>query len=94
MAIFGSSSPIVDSSVASVCNTLRIPYLTTSMSKSLVKTSPESGLSYVARVGPLSWHVSRAVRDTVKEMGWTDVAVIVRAAVSVLSEANGTWPLG
>ncbi len=80
MAVFGSSSPLVDSSVASVCNALRVPYLTTSMRPVSPPAASASGSapdSFVARVGPLSWHVSRAVRDTVKEMKWRDVAVIV-----------------
>jgi hypothetical protein len=84
MSIFGASSPVVDDSVASVCNTLRVPYLTTATattSRPRSSTPPGSGgsggRSFVVHVGPLTWHVTRAVRDTVKEMGWRDVAVVV-----------------
>ena len=85
-AVFGSSSPAVDASVAGVCNALHVPYLST-----LTKTEGGGGGGFVARMGPVSRHLSMAVRDLVGEMAWREVAVVVHRESGECARAARTY---
>lgn len=73
MAVFGSSDREVDTSVASVCSALHIPYLTTGTSFALDDNSGK----YTVQMGPQATHLVQAVHSLVVTLGWKDIAFIV-----------------
>ena len=65
--MFGSASPLVDSSVGSVCSALHVPYFT---------TGTKSSGDFVVRMGPMLEEVIQAIVDLVTEMEWREVALV------------------
>lgn len=61
--------------MAGVCDTLHVPYIST-LTKSEGGGGGVGG-GLVARIGPVSRHISMAVRDLVGDLSWRDVAVVV-----------------
>ena len=83
IAIFGSSSPKVDSSVSSVCSSLHIPHLTTTIQnveneiKSQSRSEdPNSRGHYSFYLGPSQHDVVTMIVDIVKRLQWSNLAYI------------------
>ena len=81
IAIFGSASPEVESSVSSVCSSLHIPHLTTSMKKFENEVKSQSRnldrmTAYSIHLGPSQQDLVTMMADVVKRLKWTNVALI------------------
>ena len=83
IAIFGSSSPEVDSSVSSVCSSLHIPHLTTTMQKLENEVKSQSrnidhnlNGHYTIYLGPSQHDLVSMIADIVKRLNWRNMALI------------------
>ena len=74
VAVFGSSPVDVDSSVAAVCSALQVPYFTTHP----VLTSSDNRVSrrFAIHLGPSQNDLISAVKDTIDQLKWTEVALL------------------
>jgi hypothetical protein len=73
VAIFGSSPSVVDSSVASVCSALRVPYLT---GHPVNINSLDSNRKFAVHLGPSQNDLIDVVTATIGQLKWTDLALI------------------
>ena len=78
IAIFGSSSPVIDSSVSSVCSSLHIPHLTTTMQtfEMEMKNQVSDHSSYSIYLGPSQHDLVTMIADVVKRLEWQSLALI------------------
>ena len=74
VAIFGSSPLLVDSSVASVCSALKVPYLTSH--PVLASAENIQARKFAIHLGPSQNDLIRAVRDTIDQLKWTELALL------------------
>ena len=82
IAIFGSSTPEIDRSVSSVCSSLHIPHLTTTMQKfenevkSKTSLDRKSGGDYSIYLGPSQHDLVTMTATVVNRLGWQNLAFI------------------
>ena len=82
IAIFGSSTPEIDRSVSSVCSSLHIPHLTTTMQKfenevkSKTSLDRKSGGDYSIYLGPSQHDLVTMTASVVNKLGWHNLALI------------------
>ena len=82
IAIFGSSTPEIDRSVSSVCSSLHIPHLTTTMQKfenevkSKTSLDRKSGGDYSIYLGPSQHDLVTMTASVVNKLGWRNLALI------------------
>ena len=78
MSVFGSSPSALDSSVASVCSALQVPYLTTHAveASSTGGSNLGSTRKFAVHLGPSQNDLIGAVKDTIDQLKWTEVALV------------------
>lgn len=73
VAVFGSSPSSVDSSVASVCSALSVPYLTT---HPVMTPNNVESRAFAVHLGPSQNDLIAAVTQVANELQWTELALI------------------
>ena len=84
VAVFGSSPSNLDSSVASVCSALHVPYLTASSHPVMAGSSSgnvdnlasSSSRKFAVHLGPSQNDLIQAVKETIDQLKWTEVALL------------------
>ena len=74
VAVFGSSPSLVDSSVASVCSALKVPYLTTH--PVLASAENIQARKFAVHLGPSQNDLIQAVKDTIERLKWSEMALL------------------
>ena len=74
VAVFGSSPSLVDSSVASVCSALKVPYLTTH--PVLASSENIQARKFAVHLGPSQNDLIQAVKDTIERLKWSEMALL------------------
>ena len=75
--MFGSSpAHEVDSSVASVCSALHVPYLTSHPILASSSSTMLNSRKYAVHLGPSQNDLISAVKDTIDQLKWTRVALL------------------
>ena len=74
VALFGSSPLLVDSSVASVCSALKVPYLTSH--PVLASAENIQARKFAIHLGPSQNDLIRAVKGTIEALKWSELAFL------------------
>ena len=74
VTVFGSSPSLVDSSVASVCSALKVPYLTTH--PVLASSENIQARKFAVHLGPSQNDLIQAVKDTIERLKWSEMALL------------------
>ena len=92
VAIFGSSPLLVDSSVASVCSALKVPYLTSH--PVLASAENIQARKFAIHLGPSQNDLIRAVRDTIDQLKWTELALLSHRETGKIFSNKNTAIIG
>lgn len=76
VAVFGSSPMEVDSSVAAVCSALHVPYLTSHPVMASGSGGNLMSRKFAVHLGPSQSDLISAVKDTIDQLKWTQVALL------------------